>query len=113
EIAQFHIRILVKHWFNDRAMLKNDDYSNECAILIRSRGKFGAFENDVQVDFSLINLICGQCIFILKIQHYIRSHALYEKDFGLIKRILNLAIQTGHTEELYELHQQFINEMEK
>ncbi|CAG8802166.1 9269_t:CDS:2, partial [Cetraspora pellucida] len=113
EIAQFHIGILAKHWFNDRVMLKNDDYSNECAISIRSGGKFGAFENNVQVDFSLIDLIHGQCIFTPKIQHHIRSHALYGKGFGLMKRTLNLAIQTGCTEELYELHQQFINEIEK
>ncbi|CAG8677949.1 2315_t:CDS:2, partial [Cetraspora pellucida] len=33
--SQFYIGILAKHWFNDRAMLKNDDYSNEHAISIQ------------------------------------------------------------------------------
>ncbi|CAG8635878.1 9411_t:CDS:1 [Cetraspora pellucida] len=113
EIAQFHIGILAKCWFNNRVMLKNDDYSNKRAISIRSGRKFGAFENDVQVDFSLIDLIRGQCVFTSKIQHHIRSLTLYGKGFGLMKKTLNLAIQTGCTEELYELHQQFINKMEK
>ncbi|CAG8771738.1 31391_t:CDS:2, partial [Racocetra persica] len=85
--------------FRNATILKNDDYSNERAISIRSGRKFGAFENDVQVDFSLIDLIRSQYIFTPKIQHHIRSCALYGKGFGLMKRTLNLAIQTEPEQE--------------
>ncbi|CAG8449947.1 13349_t:CDS:2, partial [Racocetra fulgida] len=93
--------------------MQQNDYSNDNAISIRSGGKFGVFEHDVQVDFSLIDLIHGQCVFTPRIQHHMKSRALYGKGFGLMKRTLNLAIQTGRTEELYELHQQYISEMER
>ncbi|CAG8726477.1 7884_t:CDS:1, partial [Dentiscutata heterogama] len=35
------------------------------------------------------------------------------KGFGLMKKALNLAIETGYTEELYEMHQELIADMEQ
>ncbi|RIB27978.1 hypothetical protein C2G38_2159161 [Gigaspora rosea] len=95
EIVQFHIGILAKRWFNDRAVEKNEEPSNECAISIQNGQDFGTFEHETQTDFSFIDSMCGQYVFTPRIQHHVKSHSLYDKGFGLMKKALNLAIETG------------------
>ncbi|RIB04687.1 hypothetical protein C2G38_2048232 [Gigaspora rosea] len=112
EVAWFHIGILAKRWFSDLAMQKSKKL-NEHAISIRNHQEFGTFEHEIQTDFSFIDSIHGKCVFTSKIQHHVKSRALYGKGFGLMKRTLNLAIEAGCTEELYELYQQFIKRIEK
>lgn len=34
------------------------------------------------------------------------------KGFGIMKKVLNLAITTGRVEELYEIHEKFSKELE-
>ncbi|KAF0536681.1 protein far1-related sequence 11-like [Gigaspora margarita] len=112
-IAQFYIGIIAKRWFNDRVIEKNVGVNSEHAISIRNGQGFGTFKHEVRVDFCYIDSICGQYVFTPKVQHQLKSQALYGKGFGLMKKTLNLAIETRCTEELYRLHQRFIEEMEK
>ncbi|CAG8617502.1 31588_t:CDS:2, partial [Racocetra persica] len=92
---------------------KNEKISNEHAISIRNGQNLGTFEHEIQIDFTLIDSIRGQYVFTPKVQHHVKNHSLYGKGFGLIKKALNLAIETGGTEKLYEMHQKFIADMEQ
>ncbi|CAG8844494.1 23790_t:CDS:2, partial [Gigaspora margarita] len=80
---------------------KNNKLSNEHAISIRNDQDFSTFEHEIQMDFSFINSICGQYVFTPKQRLWVN------------KKALNMTIETGYTEELYELHQQFIADMKK
>ncbi|CAG8541645.1 14945_t:CDS:2, partial [Gigaspora rosea] len=83
--AQFHIGILAKRWFNDRVIQKMK-------------------RSVMNVQFRLE---------MVKILHYVKNRSLYSKGFGLMKKVLNLAIETGRTEEMYEIHQELIADMEQ
>ncbi|CAG8777915.1 3883_t:CDS:2 [Cetraspora pellucida] len=113
ELRVFHIGILAKRWFSDWAIQKNEDLNSKRAISIRKGQDFGTFEHKIQHDFSLIDSIHSKYVFMPKIQNHVKSHSLYGKSFGLMKKALNLAIETGCTGELYKLHQQFIANMKR
>ncbi|CAG8755814.1 20014_t:CDS:1, partial [Racocetra fulgida] len=102
-----------RRWFNDQVIQKNQQIDEERAISIRNGQEFGVFEHEIGVNFSFIDSMRGQCVFTPKVRHHLKKRALYGKGFSLMKKTLNWAIETGHAKELYKLHQEFIEEMEK
>ncbi|CAG8704291.1 5389_t:CDS:2, partial [Funneliformis caledonium] len=86
--------------------------SNIPAISLLSNNGFGTVEHAVELDFSYLESICGCHVFTKEIHQEMTQKQQWEKGFGLMKKTLNLAIETGRIEELYKIHDKLIKEME-
>jgi len=72
----------------------------------------GTFEHAVEVDFSYLESVRGQHIFTKEICHEMTRRQQWGKGFGIMKKTLDLAITTGRSEELYNLHLKLAKDME-
>ncbi|CAG8641981.1 hypothetical protein C2G38_2294093 [Gigaspora rosea] len=99
--AKFHIGLNPQHWYQDSFVLGVDLFS-EPVVPATPFEKFGAVEYaSVNVDFSYLENIWRTYVFTAK-----------GEGFGIMKKTLNLAIAAGRVEELYEIHKNFIGQIE-
>jgi hypothetical protein len=111
--AKFYIALISQHWYTDALIMKgNSAHLNEPVISTVSNEEFSTVEYIMEVDFSHLENIRGCYIFTKEVREEMTQKQQWGKGFGIMKKILNLAIATGRVEELYEIHEKLGKEME-
>jgi hypothetical protein len=110
--AKFNIRLVPQRWYTDSIMEEDPCFQDEKTISAISGQEFGTVEHDIEVNFSHLETIRGNYVFTKEVREEMTQKQQYGKGFGIMKKTLNLAIATGRTEELYELHMKLAKEME-
>ncbi|CAB5195400.1 unnamed protein product [Rhizophagus irregularis] len=87
-------------------------FSHTPAISVISDNEFGMVEYMVEVDLSHLENIRGHHVFTKEICQEMTRKQQWGKTFGIMKKTLDLAIETGRIEELYELHENLAKELE-
>src|SRR5438876_1435985 len=112
-IAKFHIGLVPRRWFTDASVMEADS-TLSCipAISVASDNEFGAVEHIVEVNLSHLEGIRGHHVFTKEVYQEMTRKQQWGKGFGMMKKTLNLAIETGRVEELYEIHERLAKELE-
>jgi hypothetical protein len=112
--AKFHIALVSQRWYTETSMTTvSSTLKNEPAIAAVSNKEVGMFEYDMEVtNFTFLENLRGQHIFTKEICQEMTRRQQWGKGFGIMKKTLDLAITTGRSEELYNLHLKLAKEME-
>jgi hypothetical protein len=112
-IAKFHIGLIPQRWYTNASVIEADSIlSNVPAISVISGNEFGTVEYMIEMDLSSLKSNCGCHVFTKEIYQEMTRKQQWGKGFGLMKKTLNLAIETGRIEELNEIHEKLAREME-
>ena len=106
--ARFHIGLIPERWYSKRVR-----QTSEAAISCLSEDGFGTFEHIISPEFTHIDQIRGCHVFTATVQEEMSKRQLWGRGFGMMKRALNLAISTGHADELYDFHKTFADKIEQ
>ncbi|CAG8801145.1 19681_t:CDS:2, partial [Gigaspora rosea] len=112
KIAKFHIGLVPQHWYLDSLIESITTLENEPVIMVVSNEESNELESMVEVDFTYLENICGNHIFTKPISHEMRRRQQWGKGFSMLKKVLDLAIITNRSDELYEIHTNLIKEIE-
>ena len=108
--AKFHIALISQRWYTDALIMEgNSTHLNEPVISAISND---TVEYIMEMDFSHLESIRGCYVFTKEVREEMTQKQQWGKGFGIMKKILNLAIATGRAEELYEIHENLGKEME-
>lgn len=112
-ISKFHIGLIPRRWYTNAKVMEMDlIFLHTPAISVISDNEFGTVEYMVEVDLSHLENIRGHHIFTKEICQEMTRKQQWGKTFGIMKKTLDLAIETGRIEELYELHENLAKELE-
>ncbi|CAB5342892.1 unnamed protein product [Rhizophagus irregularis] len=112
-ISKFHIGLIPRRWYTNAKVMEMDlIFSHTPAISVISDNEFGMVEYMVEVDLSHLENIRGHHVFTKEICQEMTRKQQWGKTFGIMKKTLDLAIETGRIEELYELHENLAKELE-
>ncbi|RIB21559.1 hypothetical protein C2G38_2176301 [Gigaspora rosea] len=111
KVAKFHTRLILQRWYLNTLDESVTTLENEPVISIVSNEEFNKPGNAIHIDFSHLEDICGSHIFTKHISHEMVCRERWGKGFGMLKKILNLAIVTNRAEELYKIHEKLVKEM--
>ncbi|CAG8703088.1 23779_t:CDS:2, partial [Cetraspora pellucida] len=103
--------LILQHWYLD-TLVKNASVFLEPAIVAGLNRQLNVSEHIAQVDFSPLENIREKHVFSKPVQHEMICRHQWEREFGMIKKTLNLAIITNRTGELYKIHENFTKEIE-
>jgi hypothetical protein len=111
--AKFHIGLVPQRWYTDSSVIGADSsLRREPTISVISDQEFGTVEHATEIDFSHLETIRNNYVFTKEVQEEMSQKQQYGRGFGIMKKTLNLALVTGRTEELYEIHLKLAKEME-
>ncbi|RGB31656.1 hypothetical protein C1646_763805 [Rhizophagus diaphanus] len=111
--AKFHIGLISQRWYADALIIKgNSTFLNELALSVCSNNKFDTVEYIMQMDFLHLESIRGSYVFTEEVRQEMIHKQQWGKGFGIMKKILNLAIAAGRIDEFYEIYAKFAKEIE-
>jgi hypothetical protein len=109
--AKFHIGLVPQRWYTDSSVMEVNFHS-EPTISVFPGQESSTVEPIAETTFSHLENIRDNYVFTEEVRKEISQKQQYGRGFGIMKKTLNLAIATGRTEELYEIHLKLANEME-
>lgn len=114
--AKFHIALISQRWYTDALIMEGNSMQLSEPVIPSaiSNDEFGMFEYvmETETDFSYLENIRGCYIFTKEVREEMTQKQQWGKGFGIMKKVLNLAIATGRVEELYEIHEKLGKELE-
>ena len=112
--AKFHIALVSQRWYTDALIMKGNSMQSSEPVISStiSNDEFGTFEYVMETDFSYLENIRGCYVFTKEVREEMTQKQQWGKGFGIMKKVLNLAIATGRVEELYEIHEKLSKDLE-
>jgi len=112
-ISKFYIGLIPRRWYTNAKVMEADlILSSIPAISVISENEFDTIEYMVDVDLFHLENIRGYHVFTREVYQEMTLKQQWGRTFGIMKKTLNLAIETGRIEQLYEIHENLVKEME-
>ncbi|KAF0400962.1 protein far1-related sequence 11-like [Gigaspora margarita] len=112
KVAKFHIGLILQRWYLD-VLVEDALVLLELAIVASLNNQLDVSECNSEVDFSHLENIRGKYVFSKSVRHEMIHRSQWGEGFGMMKKMLNLAIMTNQTEELYKIHENLTKEIIK
>ena len=112
-LAKFHVGLVPRRWYTNTSVIEADvALLNTPAISVLSNDGFGAIEHVIHIDLSHLESIHGRHVFTKEVCQEMTRKQQWGRGFGIMKKALNLAIETGRIEEIYKMHEDLVKQME-